>query len=100
MDICQVYSTCKSSHITGIKSKTGKEIEVFYCVPLTSRQILTLPVNKVLKKIIKACKLAEELGKDCRFGALPLLLLIKGLALPGSGYPGYYREQLYSGNSH
>ncbi|MGB4176491.1 MAG: shikimate dehydrogenase [Halanaerobiales bacterium] len=73
----------KASHITGIKSKTGKEIEGFFIgVPLTSRQILTLPVNKVLKKIIKACKLAEELGaKIVGLGAFTSVVADKGISI-------------------
>lgn len=76
-------------------------MRVFIGVPLTSRQILTLPVNKVLKKIIKACKLAEELGvKIVGLGAFTSVVADKGLALPGKWISRLLQEQLYSGNSH
>ncbi|MFW5991960.1 MAG: shikimate dehydrogenase [Halanaerobiaceae bacterium] len=55
----------KVSHITGIRSRTGKEIEgYFIACPLTSEQILNLPQKVVLNKIIKAGEKAEELGCD------------------------------------
>ena len=67
----------KAAHITGIKSKTGKEIEGFFIgLPLTAKQILTLPLEKVLKKIIKACKLAEDLGAGLS-AWVPLLLWLE-----------------------
>lgn len=73
----------KASHITGIKSKTGKEIEGFFIgVPLTSRQMITLPVEKVLKKIIKACKIAENLGaRIVGLGAFTSVVADKGITI-------------------
>lgn len=51
------------SHITGIKSPTGAEAEGWLIgCPLTPRQLLTLPIDLVWDKLIKAGKLAEEQG--------------------------------------
>ena len=53
----------KLSTIRGIRSATGVEAEGwFIACPLTARQMLELPVDKVLRKIIQAGKKAEELG--------------------------------------
>lgn len=59
----------KVSKITGIKSKTGKEITgYFFACPLTSKQIINLDQEFVLDKIIKAVKKAEE--KDVKIVGL------------------------------
>ena len=51
------------SHITGIKSRIGTEVEgYFICCPLSSQQMISIPQDIVLEKIIKAGKKAEELG--------------------------------------
>lgn len=53
----------KISNITGVRSIEGKEVEgCFSLCPLTSKQLLNLPVNFVLKKIIQAGKVAEKQG--------------------------------------
>ncbi len=53
----------KASHITGIKSPTGAEAEGWFIgCPLSSRQMLALPQDFVLKRIIQAGQLAEKLG--------------------------------------
>ncbi|MCL5036042.1 MAG: shikimate dehydrogenase [Chloroflexi bacterium] len=52
-----------TSHITGIKSITGKEIEgYFIAAAFLPEQFISLPKEQVLDKIIKAGKIAEELG--------------------------------------
>lgn len=52
-----------TSHITGIKSKQNKEAEGWFVTcPLTARQMLALPQDMVIKKIIQAGKVAEKLG--------------------------------------
>ncbi len=73
----------KASHITGIKSISGKEIEGFFVgVTLTSKQMLTLPIEKVIKKIIKAGKKAEELGADIvGLGAFTSVVGDKGITI-------------------
>jgi predicted amino acid dehydrogenase len=51
------------SHITGIRSATGAEAEGWFIgCPLTPRQLLELPIDFVWSKLIKAGKMAEELG--------------------------------------
>ncbi len=51
------------SHITGIRSTTGIEVEgYFIACPLTSRQIMTLDPDFVMEKIVAAGRVAEGLG--------------------------------------
>jgi len=51
------------SHITGIRSITGTEAEGWFVgCPLTPRQLITLPIDEVWKKITATVKLAEEAG--------------------------------------
>lgn len=50
------------SHITGIRSPYAEAEGWFIGCPLTAKQILTLPEDLVLHKIIQAGKMAEELG--------------------------------------
>jgi fatty aldehyde-generating acyl-ACP reductase len=52
------------SHVTGIRSAaTGKEIEGwFVACPYTPQRMLTLPEQRVYRKIIQTGKLAESLG--------------------------------------
>lgn len=51
------------SEITGIRSATGKEARGwFIAVPLLPHQILNLKERYVVKKIIKGCQVADEMG--------------------------------------
>lgn len=51
------------SEITGITSKTGKRAHGwFIIVPLLPRQILNMRERYVVKKIIKGCEVAKEMG--------------------------------------
>ncbi len=51
------------SHVTGIRSLTGKEIEGWLIAcPLTSARMLSLPVEVVYRKIVETGHLAEKLG--------------------------------------
>lgn len=52
----------KVSHIEGVKSPWGEVEGFFIACPLTTRQLLTLPEDISLKKIIDAVKVAEKLG--------------------------------------
>ncbi|MDN5331874.1 MAG: fatty aldehyde-rating acyl-ACP reductase [Tepidanaerobacteraceae bacterium] len=52
----------KVSHITGVKSPYNEVEGWFVGCPLTTQQMMTLPEDFVIKKIIKAGKLAEKLG--------------------------------------
>lgn len=51
-----------TSHITGIESPYNTAEGWFVACPLTSQQMVSLPVDFVLKKIIAACRRAEKLG--------------------------------------
>lgn len=52
-----------ASHITGIQSPTGAEAEGwFIACPLTPRQLLTLPPEFVIKRLVQCGQLAESLG--------------------------------------
>jgi predicted amino acid dehydrogenase len=51
------------SHVTGVRSKTGAELEGWFVgCPLTARQMLALDEGYVLDKITATAKLAQELG--------------------------------------
>lgn len=52
----------KVSHITGIRSPHNEAEGWFVGVPLTSRQMLALPTDDVLRKIVAAGRLAERQG--------------------------------------
>lgn len=52
----------KTSYITGVRSPYAETEGWFISCPLTTRQMLTLPEDYVLKKIIDAGRLAEKLG--------------------------------------
>jgi predicted amino acid dehydrogenase len=52
----------KVSHITGIESPLAQSEGWFIVCPLTSRQMMEMPEQYVIKKIIKAGKIAEQLG--------------------------------------
>ncbi|ADL08794.1 saccharopine dehydrogenase NADP-binding domain-containing protein [Thermosediminibacter oceani] len=52
----------KVSHITGVRSPYNEVEGWFVGCPLTTRQMMTLPEEFVIQKIIKAGKLAEKLG--------------------------------------
>ena len=52
----------KTSHITGIKSSLSEGEGWFVTCPLTSKQMVEMPEQYVVQKIIKAGKVAEKLG--------------------------------------
>mgnify|MGYP000990766384 CR=1 FL=1 len=52
------------SKITGVSSPYGETEGWFVAVPLVSDQMLSLPADMVTKKIIRAGKIAEELGAE------------------------------------
>lgn len=61
--LLKIAPAFKLSDITGVRSSQGKEIEGnFILCPLTSQQMLNLPLEFVLKKIIQAGKLAQKQG--------------------------------------
>lgn len=53
----------KVSHITGVRSKEGNEIEGwFILLPRTAKQLLEMPLDDAYKLIIRGGKIAEKLG--------------------------------------
>lgn len=52
----------KASHITGVLSPHAELEGWFVACPLTSRQMVEMPEEYVIRKIIKAGKVAEKLG--------------------------------------
>lgn len=60
--ILRVIPPFKTSHITGIESEHAQSEGWFVACPLTSRQMVELPEQYVINKIIKAGKVAEKLG--------------------------------------
>lgn len=61
--LLKIAPPLKASEITGVVSPTGVEVGGYFvgCL-LTSKQMKELPLAFVQKKIIKACKKAQELG--------------------------------------
>jgi fatty aldehyde-generating acyl-ACP reductase len=52
-----------ASHITGVQSIAGPEAEGwFIACPLTPRQMVTLPIEFVYKRLVECGKIAEDLG--------------------------------------
>ena len=55
----------KTGHVTGVRSKTGEELEGWLIgLPLTPDILLNAPYEWVLKKLIKTAQMAEELGAE------------------------------------
>ena len=52
----------KVSHITGVKSEYSETEGWFVGCPLTTAQMMQLPEEYVIDKIIKTGKIAEKLG--------------------------------------
>lgn len=79
----KVVPAFKASHITGIKSVKGIEAEgYFVCCPLTARQMIELPTEEVVNKIIDAGRKAEELGAEIvGLGAFTSVVGDKGLTV-------------------
>ncbi len=70
------------SHITGIESPLAKSEGWFIACPLTSRQMVEMPEAYVMKKIIKAAKMAEKLGaKVVGLGAFTSIVGDAGLTI-------------------
>ncbi len=60
--IIRRFPPIKVSDITGIKSNYNETEGMFISCMLTTRQMMTLPEEYVIKKIIAAGKMAEKLG--------------------------------------
>lgn len=63
-DAAMAIPPFKLSQIQGIKTPKGEVEGYLIAVSLTSRKILELPKEKIVKKIYKACTLAEKLNVD------------------------------------
>lgn len=60
--IVKRFPPLKISHITGVKSDYNETEGYFVACPLTTKQMMQLPEEYVIDKIIKTGKLAEKLG--------------------------------------
>ena len=60
--ILRMVPPFKASQISGIYSKTSQAEGWFVACPLTTRQMVSLPQEFVIKRIIQAGKVAEKLG--------------------------------------
>jgi predicted amino acid dehydrogenase len=58
----KLMSPKKVSHITGVRSAYAEAEGWFVSCPLTARQIMSLPAEYVLKKVVQAGQVAERLG--------------------------------------
>jgi fatty aldehyde-generating acyl-ACP reductase len=55
----------KTGHVTGVRSKTGEELEGWLIgLPLTPEILLNSPYDWVLERLIQSVRMAEELGAD------------------------------------
>jgi predicted amino acid dehydrogenase len=74
------------SEITGTKSLTGAEAHGWFVgCPLTPRQFLDLPTDFVLAKIIKAARVAQDLGaKIVGLGAMTSVVGDAGITVAGN----------------
>lgn len=98
--IMATWPPFKGGHATGIRSKTGAEIEGwFIALPRTPRQLMEMPVEKAYREIIKAGRLAERLGAQIfGLGAFTKVVgdagitVAKNLSIPvttGNSYTAY-----------
>lgn len=72
----------KISHISGIESAHNRAEGWFVCCPLTTKQMVELPEQFVLNRIIQAGKLAEKLGaKIVGLGAFTSVVGDAGLTI-------------------
>ncbi|HZK24440.1 MAG TPA: shikimate dehydrogenase [Oscillospiraceae bacterium] len=72
----------KVSEITGVRSDHAETSGYFVTCPLTSKQMVTLPEKKVLKKIIQTGKVAQKLGaKVVGLGAMTAVVGDAGITI-------------------
>lgn len=80
--VIKVLPPFKISEITGVRSPFAETSGYFVSCPLTSRQMVTLPEDQVIKKIIKAGKVAEKLGaKIVGLGAMTSVVGDAGITI-------------------
>jgi predicted amino acid dehydrogenase len=75
----------KASEINGVHSPYGETEGWFIACPLTSRQMLGLPIDYVTRRIIEAGKVAEKLGADIvGLGAMTSVVGDAGITIANS----------------
>jgi len=75
----------KASEISGVRSPYGEAEGWFIACPLTSRQMLGLPIDYVTGRIIEAGKLAERLGAEVvGLGAMTSVVGDAGITIAGN----------------
>ncbi|MBS4024664.1 MAG: shikimate dehydrogenase [Clostridia bacterium] len=75
----------KASYITGVKSKYSQVEGWFIGCTLTAKQMITLPTEQVIKKIIQSGKLAEKMGaKIVGLGAMTSVVGDAGITIANS----------------
>ena len=80
--VVRVLPPFKVSEICGVRSAHAETSGYFITCPLTSKQMVTLPEKIVTKKIIKAGKLAENLGaKIVGLGAMTAVVGDAGITI-------------------
>ncbi len=80
--IVKALPPMKVSEITGVSSPYAETSGYFVSVSLTSEQMVSLPENYVMNKIIKAGRLAEKLGvKIVGLGAMTSVVGDAGLTI-------------------
>ena len=80
--ITKILPPFKISEIRGVRSAYAETSGYFITCPLTSKQMVTLPEKQVIKKIIKAGKLAEKLGvKIVGLGAMTAVVGDAGITI-------------------
>ena len=80
--ITKILPPFKISEIRGVRSAYAETSGYFITCPLTSKQMVTLPEKQVIKKIIKAGKLAEKFGvKIVGLGAMTAVVGDAGITI-------------------
>ena len=93
--IVQKLPPLKISHITGVKSEYSETEGWFIGCPLTTEQMIQLPEEYVINKIIKTGKLAEKLGANILgLGAFTAVVGDAGITVVNLNIPAT------TGNSH
>jgi len=80
--VMQWIPPVKISHVTGVKSAWSEAEGWFVACPLTSQQMLFLPQEMVIKKIVNAGRVAEKLGaKIVGLGAFTSIVGDAGISI-------------------
>lgn len=83
--IASHFPVFKASEITGVRSPLAETAGWFIVCPLTSRQMLQMPVDYVTGRIIEAGRLAERLGAEIiGLGAMTSVVGDAGITIANS----------------